>query len=275
MSRAKRLVDAHRYGPAAVVAGAAEGLGAAFAAELARAGLELVLIDVRAPELEALARRLEASHGARVHAVVVDLASPDVGDAVARAVGGLDVGLLVYNAAAAPVGAFTSMQFGDAMRAIDVNNRGALALVAAVLPMMITRARGGVLLVGSNAGLIGHPLTAVYGASKAFLVRLGEALHGELGPLGVDVLVACPGAVATPGFFRSGARLPRGAAASPADVAREALEQLGGPGPVVVLGRANRAAMRLLSMLPRQLAVRVLGRVMSATYRVRAGVEDR
>ncbi|MFO0550894.1 MAG: SDR family NAD(P)-dependent oxidoreductase [Polyangiaceae bacterium] len=255
-----------RYGSVAIVAGAAEGLGAAFSRELARAGLDLVLVDVREDLLGALARELEAAFAVRVRAVVVDLAAPDAGERIERAAADWPIGLVVFNAAAAPIGPFERLAFADAARVVDVNNRAALDLLSRFVPAMVARGRGALVLVGSNAGLLGHPLTAVYGASKAFLVRLGEALHVELAPRGIDVLVPCPGAIATPNLARSGARLSRFLTADPNEVAREALAELGRGRAVVSLGAANRLTMTVLSALPRQIATRLLGRVMRATY---------
>lgn len=249
----------------AVVAGAAEGLGAAFAEELARRGFDLVLADVKAAELSQLAARLERA-GAAVVPVVQDLGEPDAGEVIARACGERPIELLVYNAARAQVGATVRLPVAEAFRVIDVNAKGPLALIAALVPRMIARGRGQVLLVGSNAGLVGHPRTAVYGATKAFLVRLGEALAEELRPSGVKVLVVCPGAIATPAFERSGAELWRPLVAAPAAVAEQALDALAEDGPVVVLGAMNRVVMRALTALPRRFAVRLLDRVMRSTY---------
>ncbi len=257
---------AARYGPVALVAGAAEGLGAGFARALAHAGLDLVLVDQRGEAAQQLATELARELGVKALAVEIDLGAPDAGARVRAAVGALEIGLVVYNAAFAPVTDWAAQPLAEQHRTLDVNVRGALELAAAFTPSLVARRRGGLLLVGSLAGLLGHPTTAVYGASKAFLVRLGETLHEELRPHGVDVLVACPGAVRTPGFERSGAKLPRAFVASPDAVARDALARLGGSAPVVVLGAGNRVAMAALRALPRRLAVGLLGRMMRAIY---------
>lgn len=249
----------------AVVAGAAEGLGAAFAEALAKRGFDLVLVDVRAEVMAELAARLGRS-GVAVVCVEQDLGAPDAGEVVAHACGDRAIELLVYNAARAQVGAALRLPVQEASRVIDVNVKGPLALVHALVPRMVERGRGHVLLVGSNAGLIGHTRTAVYGATKAFVVRLGEALAEELRPSGVKVLVVCPGAIATPAFERSGAKLWRPLVAAPREVAEQAIDALAQAGPVVVLGTMNRLVMGVLTALPRRLAVRLLNRVMRSTY---------
>jgi short-subunit dehydrogenase len=254
-----------RFGPLALVAGAAEGLGAALARELAASGFDLVLVDVEGDGLRTLASDLARLHHVSVRPVELDLASPGAAQRLAAEAAGR-VSLLVVNAAFAPVGPFDQLSPADAARTIDVNVRAPTELCAALVPPMMARGRGGVLLIGSNAGLVGHTQTAVYGATKAYLVRLGEALSQELAPSGVRVVVACPGAVRTPGFVRSGAKVPGALVAPPERVAKQALAALDGDAPVVVTGSLNRATMFALRALPRRLAVGFMDRVMRTTY---------
>src|SRR5262245_44545580 len=93
----------HRYGPWALVAGAAVGLGAEWARQLAANGLDVVLIDRDPTPLERTAQAIGSATGRRTRTLVLDLARPDVGDAVAAAVSDLTVGLVVYNAAVGTV----------------------------------------------------------------------------------------------------------------------------------------------------------------------------
>src|SRR5581483_1294286 len=95
---------AEKYGPWAVVAGASEGLGAAFATELAKRGLSLVLLARRAQALDEVAGEIRKTFGVEVKTAAVDLGQPDVLDRVREATAGLDVGLLVYNAAYSEIG---------------------------------------------------------------------------------------------------------------------------------------------------------------------------
>ncbi len=244
---------AARYGPWAVVAGASEGLGAAFARELAARGLNLVLLARRKDALDGLA----ASLGVTVRAVAVDLARPDLAGAVAEAIGDVDVGLLVYNAAYAPVGAFADLALADKLRVVDTNCRGPVTLADALAPRLRRRGRGGIVLMSSLTAFFGSPRLATYGATKAFNLALGEALWAELRPDGVDVLVCCAGATRTPGFERqTGGDGPRAMAAEA--VVREALAALGRR-PVLVPGRVNRFAAWLLArVLPRRAAVSIM-----------------
>lgn len=255
MSRSSSQFLAH-YGPWAVVAGASEGLGAAFARALADRGLKLLLLARRPDALAAVAGPLRAR--TEVRTAALDLADPALATTLAALTADIEPGLCVYNAAFSPLGPFLEQSLADQQRALDVNCRGPMVAARVLGEDMARRGRGGILLMSSLTALCGAPHLAAYGASKAFNLSLGEALWYELGPGGVDVLVCCAGATRTPGFLRSsGADGPR--AMAPEDVVDEALAALGA-GPSVIPGRLNRLAARLLSRwLPRRSAVRVMG----------------
>ncbi len=244
------------YGPWAVVAGASEGLGAAFAGVLAARGVNLVLLARRAEALESVAAPLRNS--VEVRTVAIDLAAVDLAAQLEALCEGLDVGLCVYNAAFSQVGPFLEQSLADKQRTLDVNCRGPVIAAHVFGERLVRRGRGGILLMSSLTGFWGSPFVASYGASKAFNLSLGEALWYELAPRGVDVLVCCAGATSTPGFVRtSGAGGPR--AMTPEAVAREALDALGGA-PTMVPGRINRVAAFVLGrLLPRRVAVAIMG----------------
>jgi short-subunit dehydrogenase len=128
----------------------------------------------------------------------------DLGDieAVKAFVGALNVpiGLLVYNAAYAPVGLFKDIEEEQLARIVAVNVRGPLLLAHLVLPKMAERKRGGIVLMSSLAGTQGSPKLASYAATKAFNAILAEGLWEELKPFGIDVIASCAGAILTPGY---------------------------------------------------------------------------
>ena len=247
-----------RYGTWAVVAGASEGLGAAFAEAVAGRGYDVVLIARRVEKLEALAERLGARHGVRVLAVALDLSAPDVGTRLVAELGDREVGLLVYNAAHAPLGPFLQSGPDEALRAVDVNCRAPLLLLHALLPAMVARGRGGVVLMSSLTAFQGTPWTTVYGATKAFNLTLGEGLWLELAQRGVDVVVCAAGATRTPNYLARAARGGAPGELEPAQVAEEALLGLGATA-LVIPGRFNRLASWLMRrVLTRRAAVRIL-----------------
>lgn len=254
----------HRYGPWALIAGASEGLGEAFARELAGRGLSLILLARRGDALERLAGELRQRHGVQVHTAAMDLGRADLAEAVRLCVGDREVGLLVYNAAASLIGDFMSQPLDEKLRMLDVNCRGPLVLAHELGQGMRERRRGGIVLMTSMAGAQGAPLIATYGATKAFNLVLAEGLWDELREQGIDVVGCRAGATRTPGYLRSkpGQDVML---MEPEPVARAALAGLG-KGPTVVPGIGNRlAALFMGHLLPRRLAVRILG---SATRKI-------
>jgi hypothetical protein len=250
---------AEKYGPFAVVAGASEGLGAAFAHAIAARGVGLVLLARRKDALEAVAVEIAKQHGAEARAVACDLADDALPAALADATRGLEIGLGVYNAAYSFIAPLLERPIEDALRVVDVNVRGPLRFAHALVPSMIARRRGGLVLMASMAGFQGNPRLAAYAASKAFEIVLAESLWAELRPHGVDVLASCPGAVRTPSYLKTTEREAPGTLDALA-VATRTLDALGG-GPTYVPGAVNKMARFFLGrMLPRTSAVGVMQR---------------
>lgn len=248
-----------RYGPWAVVAGASEGIGAAFATALARAGLDVVLAARRPEPLDALAATLREGTGVGVRTVAADLATRAGLDALTGATGDLEVGLLVVNAAYAPVGRFLDRDADDLQRVVDLNVTGPLRLARHYLPAMAAQGRGGLILMSSLAGQQGSPGISTYAATKAFGAVLAEGLWAELRGSGVDVLACLAGAVETPGLARAKSRRAPGTVA-PDAVAGAALRALG-HGPRVVPGALMKVSAALMPrLLPRRGAVAVIAK---------------
>jgi short-subunit dehydrogenase len=256
-----------KYGPWALVAGASEGIGAAFAEELAGRGLHLVLLARRIHPLEEAAQRIRAAHGVEVRAEPVDLGAPSMLDDVRRATDGLEVGLVVYNAASALIGPFLDQPLADKLRILDVNCRGPVILADELGRAMARRGRGGIVLMSSLAGAQGTALVATYAATKAFNLVLAESLWDELREHGVDVLACRAGATRTPTFERSNSAPGPAPLMDPQPVAAAALAALG-KGPSMVPGAANRAvAFFMQRVMPRKAAVTIMGSATRKMYR--------
>ena len=246
-----------RYGAWALIAGASEGLGAAWAHALAGRGMNLVLVARRKSLLDQLAEGLRSSCGVEVHCLDGDLAAPEFLGRLEAECSGLDLGLVVYNATHAPVGEFAFATMEDLERVVDVNVRPPVVLLRNLLPGMLGRGRGGVILMTSLAGNQGSPRLAAYAASKAFTRVLAEGLWHELKGQGIDVLACCAGAVRTPGYHIAAGKDAPGTL-DPADVVEQALRALG-RGPVVIPGFVNRAANMFMSrLLPRRAAIGIM-----------------
>jgi short-subunit dehydrogenase len=257
-----------RYGPWAVVAGATEGIGREFARQLAARGMHVVLVARREALLTETAGEIQAGFGVQVRTTALDLAAADLVERLRPALAGVEIGLLVYNAALSVLQDFDATSPDDLLRQLYVNCRGPLLLCRELAAPMAARGRGGIVLMSSASGFVGSGLTATYAATKAFDSVLGEGLWQDLRPRGVDVLACVAGATRTPNFERQ-MRGPQRAGIpvmEPADVAREALAALGGP-PLHVVGRGNRLAAFLLTpLLPRPRASRLMTRSTRALH---------
>ncbi|MCK6547943.1 SDR family NAD(P)-dependent oxidoreductase [Myxococcota bacterium] len=248
-----------RYGPWALVAGASEGLGAAFAEALAARGLHLVLLARRADKLEAVAAELVRAHGVDVRTIAVDLGAPGLGEVLVDVTRGIELGLAVYNAAYAPIGLVTERPLDELLRVVDVNVRGPVVLARTLAPAMVARGRGGLVLMSSIAGFQGAPKIATYAASKAFTTVLGEGLWREHAPKGVDVVVSCAGAIRTPSYRGASAKEAPGTLDA-ADVAAATLDALG-KAPTIVPGATNQLARFVLGrVLPRRAAIAIMAK---------------
>ena len=190
------VVDfAHRYGPWAIVTGAAQGVGLAFADALLERGCSVVLVD-RQAEVHDVA----TARGRSARAVVADLADPDWIGRVTAAVDGLEVGLAVANAAVSFVGPFLEQPRESRQATVAVNCLATTELAAWALPPMVERGRGGFVITSSGSALAGTAAVATYSATKAFGLNLAEAIGWELRDTGVDCLAVVAPSMDTPGW---------------------------------------------------------------------------
>ncbi|MFP4378087.1 MAG: SDR family NAD(P)-dependent oxidoreductase [Spirochaetales bacterium] len=258
-----------KYGPWAVVLGASRGLGKAYARELAVRGLNVVLVARSKQPLEEVAADLE-DRGAEALVIAKDLSAPDAIEELSKDTSHIEVGLVVINAALAPTGPLLDDERTKLELAVTLNCAASLRAVHCFGNRLAQHRRGGIVIMSSLAGMQGSPKIATYAATKAFLLVLGESMWGELREQGVDVLVCAPGAVATPGFLAGGtegAKKLGPIVMAPEKVVSGALRRLPRGGTYVpgVLNKLGRWALGHL--VPRRVAVRIMGRVGSLLTR--------
>lgn len=250
------------YGPWAIVTGASSGIGTGFARKLAAEGLNVVLVARRADALAAVSAELEAA-GTGTRIVVQDLAQPDAALAIMEAVDDLDVGLLVSNAGVGYMGGFLQNRLEDLRTSLGVNVIAQMELTHRFATRLRrTDRKGGIVLVGSTAGLQPVALGANYSGAKSYVLNLGESLNAELRPIGIDVSVVVPGPTDTPALNARTdidlSQMPM-PTMSVAAVVSEAFAALTRHEPSRVAGRLNRWMARLT---PRGLGGKMFGFMM-------------
>ncbi|WP_280260028.1 mycolate reductase [Nocardia abscessus] len=181
----------------AVVTGASSGIGTALAAELAARGYSLILVARRDELLTELAQRLTLAHGITAEVRPVDLADRDQRGALVEELSARDIAILCNNAGIATFGAVAELDPAYERAQMELNAVAVHDLSLAVLPGMLARGGGGILISGSAAGNMPIPNNATYAASKAFANTFSESLRGELKGSGVHVTLLAPGPVRT------------------------------------------------------------------------------
>jgi len=260
-----------KYGQLALVAGASEGIGAAFAHYIAGEGMDLVLVARRKEPLDQLAAVLTSTYHINVQCITCDLAEPDAALKLKEALKDKEIDLLVYNAALSYIGPFEK-------NSLEHNNQ--LARANMVTPMnmlqlfgepMLKRGKGALILMASLAGFQGSGFLAAYAASKAFNRTLAESLWYEWKDHGVDVIAFCAGATSSPNFIATKPEkfdffAPR--VLSPEEVVKEGFKKLGKQ-PSYITGRGNRLASFIMQkILPRKMAITIMGDTTRKMYRL-------
>lgn len=231
-----------RYGPWALIAGASEGIGRAFAHRAALQGLNCILVARRQVPLAALAVELESQYGVETLVVTADLSAADAAQKVAEAAGAREIGLFVHNAGTDPVGnRFFETGLEEWRKVANLNVSTMIGLTHALGLKMKGRQRGGIVIVGSGACYGGSTFTAVYSGGKAFELCFAEGIWAELRRHDVHALYCALGPTDTPAFRdllrRKNSDILSGLA-SPADVAERVLGELPN-GPVMNWGLSD------------------------------------
>lgn len=243
--------------------GASSGIGAALASELVSAGYRIAVSARRAERLSALGVGLAAAEDAfAVFPVdVTDEAAVRVCvDAIEAQMGPIDIA--IFNAGdytPMALEAFDTQLFRQLM---DVNYMGAVNCLAALLPVMIPRGTGQILVTASVAGYSGLPLAAPYSASKAAAINLAEALQPELRKQGVRIRLINPGFVDTPLTRKNRFRMPF--LMTPAAAAQRVVKALERDQFEIAFPRRFVWLMKLLRCLPYRLYFPLVNRITQA-----------
>ena len=181
----------------AVVTGASQGIGEALAFDLAARGHHLIVTARRGEVLTELAQRITERHGVTVEVRAVDLADPAARDVLCDELAGRNISILCANAGTATFGPLAKLDPAGEKAQVQLNAIAVHDLCLAVLPGMLARKAGGILISGAAAGNSPIPNNATYAATKAFANTFSESLRGEVKKDGVHVTLLAPGPVRT------------------------------------------------------------------------------
>jgi short-subunit dehydrogenase len=185
----------------AVVTGASSGIGLELARQCVQHGMD-VLICAEDARIGAIAGELAQTDGATVRHVQADLATREGCDKLVAAVD-RPIDALLLNAGVGVGGAFLETDLEREIKMVELNCNHTIRVAKRLLPDMVARKSGRVLITGSEVSTSPNPYQAVYGATKAFVMSFGEAIRYELKDSGVTVTVLQPGATDTEFFERA------------------------------------------------------------------------
>ncbi len=252
----------------ALITGASAGIGEAIARELAERGYGVTLVARREDRMRSLAAELADRTGVRAEVLGADLGDRSARAELPRRVAalGLDVEVLVNNAGFGGGEDFAETDRDRLLAMVEVNCVALLDLQAVYLPRMVERGRGAVINIASTAAFQPLPGAATYGATKAFVLSLSEAVHEELRGTGVTLTAVCPGPVRTEfpqvaGLEGAEEQVPGVFWMTPEAVARQAVDAAADGKRAVVPGLLNRAGALTGQHAPRMLALPIVKRV--------------
>jgi len=251
-----------------LVTGASSGFGEEFARQYAAQGHPLVLVARRLDRLQKLAETLRQQYGIDVVVEQVDLS--DMAAIVQLHARlrerGIAVDILINNAGHGLQGPFLDREMDAALSMVQLDIASVTAVTHVFAQDMRERGRGKILLVASLLAYYGVQNFAVYAAAKAYVLRLGEALHRELKRYGVTVTVLCPGMSDT-GFAQAAQQkltpMLKRVIMQPAPVVRAGIRALQSGRMSLVPGLGNKAVFLLARTTPRWLNQAIFARVMN------------
>lgn len=251
-----------------LITGASSGFGEEFARQYAGQGHSLVLVARRLDRLQALAEALRRQYRIEVVVEQVDLSDIAAVTQLHRRLHerGIAIDILINNAGHGLQGPFVDSQLDATLAMVQLDVASLTAVTHIFAQDMRTRGRGKILLVASLLAYQGVQNFAVYAAAKAYVLRLGEALHREFKRDGVTVTVLCPGVSDT--GFATAAQMTITPALKPlmmrpAPVVRAGIRALQAGRISVVPGWANKALVILTWATPRRLHQAFLSRAMN------------
>jgi uncharacterized protein len=252
----------------ALVTGASSGFGVEFATLLAERSANLILAARRTEPMVKLAEQLRQKHRVSVVVEGIDLSVPGAAAELKTRLDkqGIAVDVLVNNAGFGLFGEFVRQPIQNVLGMLQLNMLAVTELTHVFAVEMVKRRTGHILLVASSLGYEPTPGYAAYGASKGFVLLLGEALHAELKPHGVNVTVLSPGPVSTAFGHVSGQKdtaVIRLLMMAPGPVARTGIAAMLRHRSSVIAGVLNKLIVFSFRFTPRLIQGRIMQRALA------------
>lgn len=254
----------HLKGKTALITGASSGIGEAFARELAKRGMNLVLTARSEEKLTSIAYELTTTYGVKTHIIAGDLSEKQTPAELYQYVrkNNLIVDLLINNAGFGKWGNFLDESTAVYEDMLEVNINAVVKLTHLFLPQMVRSGSGGVINVASTGAFQPCPYIATYAASKAFVLSFSEALYGEFYRKGITVTALCPGNTATGFQDVAGADTSNMYIESAEKVAREGIEALIAGKNYKINGTINYLQSFIPKLMPRKNVITIVEKMM-------------
>lgn len=221
-----------KYGEWGIILGATEGVGKAFCEKIAEGGMNVVMVGRREEMLKELAAEIEEKYGVQCKVVKADLSLSDTAEKIFAETEGLDMGFMSYVACLHSFGKIQDTAWEDHEAMMNVNVFTFMKCFYHYMKIFAAQDRGAVINVSSMTGVSSSPWNAQYGAGKAYILKMTEAVACECEKTNVDVEVITLGTTLTPSLLRNLPGGPAGEAVmkralTPEAVVDEAFEKLG------------------------------------------------
>jgi len=242
----------------ALVTGASSGIGHEFARQLARAGMNVVLVARRQELLENLAQALSSEHGVQTWIVALDLTQPGATEELKRNLSraGIQIRLLCNNAGVGRWGHFEKTPDDVYRQMIELNTSVMVSMCQRFLPDLSSFPSSAVINVSSAASYQPVPYMATYAATKAFVQSFSQALYGEWKNRGILVQTLVPGPTQTEFDTKAGAyESALTKRDSPAEVVRASLAGLAKGSPVVVAAKGTYMQRAFAGLFPARMVI--------------------
>lgn len=190
-----------KYGEWGIVLGATEGVGKAFCEKLAKGGMNVVMVGRREEKLQELGKQLSEQYGVKHLVIRADFSEENCTDKIFEATKELNMGFMSYVACLHHMGKLQDTDYEEHQKMLNVNINTFLKCFYHYLGIFSSQDKGAIVNVSSLTGVTSSPYNAQYGACKAYIMKLTEAVAYEAAKTNVDVMAATLGATLTPSYL--------------------------------------------------------------------------